>query len=167
MPLYLLYSLLQWYMCVCYLWFPRMLDLPLVFTCFIAQGQPGHHGLLFLGFWFYYRYVYENVSGLVYIMLDYILYYCYLYTYIDVILIYFLKIGPFVALLHVSVTFLSYTSHCWNALYDYDTNNILKIYPYWMRLLWFIDARAYFVAWLCVSPLSECYIKCAIKIAVN
>jgi hypothetical protein len=40
-----------------------------------------------------------------YIMLDYVLYWCYLYTYIDVILIYFLWIGPLVALFHVSIIY--------------------------------------------------------------
>jgi hypothetical protein len=58
-------------------------------------------------------------------MLDYVLYYCYVYTYINVILIYFLWIGPCVALLHVSVTFVIYFLII--EVYDYDKNNILKI----------------------------------------
>jgi hypothetical protein len=61
-----------------------------------------------------------------YIMLNYVLHYCYLYTYTDVILIYFLWIGPFVALLHISF-YISVMYFLIIEMCDYDKNNILKI----------------------------------------
>jgi hypothetical protein len=116
-----------------------------VTACFSAHGQWGHYGLL-LGDSDFTTIMYIKHLDWLYIMLNYVLYYCYLYRYIDVILIYLLLIGPFVALLHVSVTFLLYTSSLLKStimikLILLKYNHLL--YFYWVCLLWSTDARSY------------------------
>jgi hypothetical protein len=73
--------------CVCCSWIPRMHDLLLACACFSAHVQLDHYGLLF-GDSDFTAIVYTKMYPYwLYVMLEYVLYYCYLYTYNDVILV--------------------------------------------------------------------------------